>query len=85
MTIFHRLLTFILELLFNVAINSSKSYTQPNIMHSRRTAKSSAKLFKNASNTPKIKLPDAVAKIDDIITPTVQTIAAVFLREKSNF
>ena len=54
-------------------------------MHSRRTAKSNAKLFKNASNTPKMKLPDAVAKIDDIRTPVMQTIAAVFLREKSNF
>lgn len=79
------LLTFILEFSFNVLISSSKSYTQPNIMHSINTANNSAKLFKKASNIPKIKLPDAVANIDEINAPTMQTIVADFLREKSNF
>lgn len=79
------LLTFILEFSFNVLISSSKSYTQPNIMHSINTANNSAKLFKKASNIPKIKLPDAVANIDEINAHTIQTIVADFLREKSNF
>ena len=54
-------------------------------MHSRRTAKSNAKLFRNPSKTPKIILPAPVANIVEIQNPTMQTAVAVFLRSIRNF
>ena len=84
-TVFQVFPTFIFEFSFKVAINLSKSYIHPNIIHSRSTANNNAKLFKNASNTPRIKLPAPVANIDETHTPTIHTIVADFLREKLNF
>jgi hypothetical protein len=54
-------------------------------MHSRRTANSNAKLFRNPSNIPSIVLPAPVAKIVEIQKPTIQTTVAVFLRSIRNF
>ena len=47
-TVFQVFPTFIFEFSFKVAINLSKSYIHPNIIHSRSTANNNAKLFKNA-------------------------------------
>ena len=85
MTVFQVFPTLIEELLFNVSIKSSNLYTQPKIIHSRSIANSNAKLFKYASNTPKIVLPAPVANMVDIKNPTIQTTVAVFLRSIRNF
>ena len=55
------------------------------MMHSRSIANSNAKLFKYASNTPKIVLPTPVANIVDIKNPIIHTTVAVFLRSIRNF
>ena len=85
MIIFQSFPTLMVEYSFNVEINSSKLYIQPNIMHSRRTANNNAKLFRNVSNIANIRLPQPVANTDEMHVPTIHTIVAVFLREKANF
>ena len=55
------------------------------MIHSRRIAKSNAKLFNYASNIPRIVLPAPVAKIHDIKNPIIHTTVAVFLRSIRNF
>ena len=54
-------------------------------MHSSKTPKSNAKLFKNASKIPKRKLPAEVANMEDMQNPTTQTKVADFFLENPNF
>ena len=85
MIIFQNGSILIEECAFSVSTRLSKLYIQPNIIHSSKTPKSNAKLFKNASNIPKSKLPAEVANIVDIQNPTTHTKVADFFLENANF
>lgn len=54
-------------------------------MHSSKTPKSNAKLFRNASKIPNSRLPAEVANKEDMQNPTAHTRVADFFLEKPNF
>ena len=55
------------------------------MIHSISIANNNAKLFRYASNTPKIVLPALVVNMIEIKNPMMHTTVAVFLRSIRNF